>query len=94
MANPVVAGTSHGRHFTISSVVDPSMQTCDTRIVITGSDDGDNFAEQHRQYFHRAADVLDAVMAADCALTDVTDEYSRQPADASTLRATWTARRP
>jgi SAM-dependent methyltransferase len=93
MANPVVKGTSNGRNFTISSLVDASARTCVTRIVITGSGDGDNFAEEHRQYFHRAADVLDAVMAAGCALTDVTDEYSRQPADASTLRATWTARR-
>jgi len=93
IANPVVTGASDGRHFTISSVVDASARTCDTRIVITDSDDGDNFAEEHRQYFHEAADVLDAVMAAGCALTEITDEYSREPADASTLRATWTARR-
>jgi SAM-dependent methyltransferase len=93
MANPVVTGVSNGRHFTISSVVDACAQTCDTRVVITGSEDGDNFAEEHRQYFHRAADVLDAVMAAGCTLSDVTDEYSPEPADASTLRATWTARR-
>jgi SAM-dependent methyltransferase len=93
VANPVVTGAADGRHFTISSVVDASARTCDTRIEITGSGDDTSFAEQHRQYFHRAVDVLDALMDAGCALTEVTDEYSRRPADASTLRATWTARR-
>ena len=57
-----------------------------------GAADGDAFAEQHRQYFHTAAQVLDALMDAGFALTAETDEYTHKPADASTLRATWTAR--
>jgi SAM-dependent methyltransferase len=93
MANPVVAGTADGRHFTLSSVVDPAARTCDTRILVSRAADGDAFAEQHRQYFHTAAQVLDALLDAGFALTAVTEEYSHRPADASTLRATWTARR-
>ena len=93
MANPVVAGTADGRHFTLSSVVDPAARTCDTRILVSRAADGDAFAEQHRQYFHTTAQVLDALLDAGLALTAVTDEYSHRPADASTLRATWTARR-
>ena len=93
MTNPVVAGTADGQHFTISSAVDPTARTCDTRILVVRAADGDTFAEQHRQYFHTAAQVLDALLDAGFALTAVTDEYSHRPADASTLRATWTARR-
>jgi SAM-dependent methyltransferase len=93
IANPVVAGTADGRHFTLSSVVDPAARTCDTRIVVSRATDGDAFAEQHRQYFHTAAQVVDALLDAGFALTTVTEEYSHRPADASTLRATWTARR-
>jgi len=93
MANPVVAGTADGQHFTVNSVVDPVARTCDTRILISRAADGDTFAEQHRQYFHTAAQVLDALLDAGLVLTAVTDEYSHRPADASTLRATWTARR-
>ena len=93
MANPVVAGTADGRHFTLISVVDPAARTCDTHILVSRAADGDAFAEQHRQYFHTTAQVLDALLDAGIALTAVTDEYSHRPADASTLRATWTARR-
>ena len=93
MANPVVTGTADGHHFTISSVVDPAARTFDTRIFVSRGADGDAFAERHRQYFHTAAQVLDALLDAGFALTAVTDEYSHRPADASTLRATWTARR-
>jgi SAM-dependent methyltransferase len=93
MANPVVAGTADGQHFMINSVVDPVARTCDTRILVSRVAGGDTFAEQHRQYFHTAAQVLDALLDAGLALTEVTDEYSHRPADASTLRATWTARR-
>ncbi len=93
MANPVVAGTADGQQFTISSIVDPAARTCDTRILVIRAADGDTFVEQHRQYFHTAAEVLDALLDAGFALTAVTEEYSHRPADASTLRATWTARR-
>jgi SAM-dependent methyltransferase len=93
IANPVVAGTADGRHFTLSSVVDSAARTCDTRILVSRAADGEAFAEQHRQYFHTVADVVDALLDAGFALTAVTEEYSHRPADASTLRATWTARR-
>ncbi len=92
LANPVVTGTADGQSFAISSVVDPAARTCDTRIEVTSGEAGP-FAERHRQYFHRASEVLDALLDAGCTLTSVTDEYSHQPADSSTLRATWAARR-
>ena len=93
MANPVVTATADGQHFTISSVVDPAARTCDTRILVNRAANGDTFVEQHRQYFHTAAQVLDALLDAGFALTAVTEEYSDRLADATTLRATWTARR-
>ena len=94
IANPVVTGTADGQQFTISSVVDRAARTCDTRILVHRAADGDTFAEQHRQYFHTDAQVLDALRDAGLELTAVTEEYSDRPADASALRATWTARRP
>jgi hypothetical protein len=93
IANPVVTGTADGQHFTINSVVDRAARTCDTRILVHRAADGDTFAEQHRQYFHTDAQVLDALLDAGMALTAVTEEYSVRQADASALRATWTARR-
>lgn len=93
LSNPVVKGTSDGQCFAITSRVDPATRTCDTRIEVTAVAEGDMFAEQHRQYFHRGTDVLDAILDAGCTMVGVTDEYSDRPADAATLRATWTARR-
>ena len=93
MANPVVTGTADGHHFTSSSVVDPVARTCDTRILVHRAADGDTFPEQHRQYFHIGAQILNALLDAGLALTAVTEEYSVRLADTSTLRATWTARR-
>ena len=55
IANGVVAGASGGNDFVISSVVDPSARTCDTKVVLTRSRDGDPFCERHRQYFHADA---------------------------------------
>jgi SAM-dependent methyltransferase len=92
-ANPIVSGAAGGKSYTISSLVDPANRTCDTRIEVTSAADLGAFAEQHRQYFHRASDVLDALLDAGYSLMSVNDEYSPEPADASTLRATWTARR-
>jgi len=92
--NPTVAGESAGNDFVISSVVDPGSRTCDTRIELARPRDGDAFAEQHRQYFHADADVRAALQAAGFEVTAVEEEYTHEPADGSTLRATWTARRP
>ncbi len=97
LANPVVTGAAAGQSFAINSVVDPAARTCDTRIEVSSIDgsggEASLFAERHRQYFHRASEVLDALVDAGYVVTSVTDEYSHHPADASTLRATWTARR-
>lgn len=93
ISNPVVAGESAGNDFVIKSVVDPGARTCDTRIELIRPRDGAPFSEQHRQYFHAEADVRAALHDARFAVTAVGDEYTHRPADASTLRATWIARR-
>ena len=92
IANPVVAGESAGNDFVLSSVVDPRARTCETRIELTPPGDGDPFSEQHRQYFHRDADVRSALQGAGFAVSAVAEEYTEKAADASTLRATWIAR--
>ena len=91
-SNPVVAGESAGNDFVISSVVDPGARTCDTRIELARPREGDPFSEQHRQYFHTDADVRTVLEDAGFAVIAVGDEYTHRPVDASTLRATWTAR--
>ena len=92
IANPTVAGQSAGNDFVISSVVDPGARTCDTRIELPRPRDGDPFTEQHRQYFHVDGDVRASLRDAGFAVTAVGEEYTNEPADASTLCATWTAR--
>ena len=92
IANSTVAGASAGHDFVISSVVDAGARTCDTGIQVTRPRDGDTFHEHHRQYFHADADVRLALHDAGFAVLAVEDEYTHRPADASTLRATWTAR--
>jgi hypothetical protein len=77
----------------ISSVVDPGCRTCDTTIALTRPRAGDPFREQHRQYFHADADVGSSLRDAGFELVAIEDEYSHEPANATTLRATWTARR-
>jgi predicted TPR repeat methyltransferase len=92
LANPVAAGRSDGNDFVIRSVVDPDARTCETTIELTRAD-GDSFQERHRQYFHPDAAVRADLHAAGFAVAGVSEEYTDRPADASTLRATWTARR-
>ena len=93
IANPVVAGESAKNEFVIESTVDPVARTCDTTIEVTRARDGDPFTEHHRQYFHRDADVRTALEDAGFAVSAVGDEYTHEPPDASTMRATWIARR-
>ena len=93
ISNPVVAGESAGNGFVITSTIDRDARTCATTIELTRPRDGDPFSEQHRQYFHTDAEVRAAVQAAGFAVTAVSQEYTHEPAGASTLRATWTARR-
>ncbi len=92
-ANPVVEGRCAGNDFVISSLVDLGARTCDTTIELTRARDGDPFREQHRQYFHADADVRSSLGYAGFAVVAVEEEYTHEPAGASTLRATWTARR-
>jgi hypothetical protein len=49
---------------------------------------GHLFCEQHRQHFHADADVGAAFQDAGFAAIAVGEEYTNEPADASTLRAT------
>jgi SAM-dependent methyltransferase len=93
ISNPVVAGESAGNEFVITSTVDAATRICDTTIELTQPRDGDPFSEQHRQYFHTDADVRAALEGAGFGATAVGEEYTHEPVDASTLRATWTARR-
>ena len=94
IANSVVAGESAGTGFVISSTVDPDARTCETTIELMRPRAGDSFSEQHRQYFHTDSDVRASLQAAGFAVTAVGEEYTHEPVDASTLRATWTARLP
>jgi predicted TPR repeat methyltransferase len=93
ISHGVVAGQAAKNDFLISSVVDPSARTCDTKIVVTRPRDGDPFCERHRQYFHTDTDVRASLQDAGFAVTAVNEEYTQRPADAATLCATWTARR-
>jgi SAM-dependent methyltransferase len=93
LANPVVAGESAGNDFVISSVVDRNARTCHTTIEVMRPRDGDPFSERHAQYFHADQDVRGLLRAAGFSVIAVDDEYTHVPADGSTLRATWTARR-
>ena len=92
ISNPVVVGGSAGNDFVISSVVDPGVRTCDTRIELTKPREGEPFCEQHRQYFHTDADVRAFLQEAGYTVIAVCEEYTHEPIDASTLRATWSAR--
>jgi len=92
-SNPIVAGESAGNGFVITSFVDPDARTCDTTIELTRPRNGGPFSERHRQYFHADADVHASLQDAGFAVTAVGEEYTHEPVDASTLRATWTARR-
>jgi predicted TPR repeat methyltransferase len=94
ISNPVVTGESAGNDFVITSVVDPDARTCDTRLELTRPREGEPFSEQHRQYFHTDADVRAALDVAGFVVTAIGEEYTCQPVNASTLRATWIARRP
>lgn len=93
ISNPVVAGESAGTGFVISSTVDRGTRTCDTTIELTRPRAGEPFSEQHRQYFHTDAEVRASLQDAGLAVTAVGEEYTHEPVDTSTLRATWTARR-
>ena len=90
VANPLLEGEQDGHRFTLTSTVDARARTCDTRIRVAGIE---GFTEQHRQYFFPDRDIRAALAAAGFERVTVTEEYAHRPVDASSLRATWTARR-
>jgi SAM-dependent methyltransferase len=90
--HPNVEGDAGGMHFVIRNAVDIAERTCDTSIRVTRLSDGDSFSESHRQYFFTDDEVRQSLRTAGFAVLSVTDEYSDEPADPSTMRATWTAR--
>jgi predicted TPR repeat methyltransferase len=92
-ANPVVEGEADGQRFAIASAVDVRARTCDSRIEVTRDSDGGAFTERHRQYFFTEGQINGALTAAGFEVLAVTNEYTHEPVDGSTLRATWTARR-
>jgi SAM-dependent methyltransferase len=89
-SQPLVRGEQDDHRYAIESRVDGAARTCDTRIEVEGAD---GFAERHRQWFHRASDIRGALVATGFGTIEVRDDYSDRPADASTLSATWIARR-
>ena len=91
--NPVVAGEANGHSYAIESVVDVRARTCDTRIEVTRTADGDAFTEHHRQYFFTDGHVRGALADAGFRVVAVTDEYTHEPVGMSSLRATWITRR-
>ena len=93
VANSVVEGEADGQRFAITSVVDLRTRTCDSRIAVTRDSDGGAFTERHRQYFFTDRQISQALTAAGFEVLAATDEYTHEPVDGSTLRATWTARR-
>jgi SAM-dependent methyltransferase len=90
VANPLLEGEEDGHRFTLTTTVDTRARTCDTRIRVAGVG---RFTEQHRQYFFPDDEIRAALAAAGFERVTVTDEYAHRPVDASSLRATWIARR-
>ena len=93
IANPTWRAGRRGT--TSRSVVSwtPPRARATPRSSVTRPRDGDPFSEQHRQYFHTDADVRAALEDAGFEVAAVGEEYTHEPVHASSLRATWTARR-
>jgi predicted TPR repeat methyltransferase len=91
-SHSTVEGEAEGHHYVIVNVVDTAARTCDTWIRVTTLTDGDTFREHHRQYFLSDDEVRESLQRAGFELVSVTDEYSDQPADSSSIRATWSGR--
>ncbi|HMN99237.1 MAG TPA: class I SAM-dependent methyltransferase [Miltoncostaeaceae bacterium] len=92
VANPLLEGEEDGHRFTLTSTVDTRARTCDTRIRVAG-EGAERFTERHRQWFFPDWDIRAGLAAAGFTRITVTDEYADRPVDASSLRATWVARR-
>jgi SAM-dependent methyltransferase len=93
LENPVVEGEQDGYRFVITNDVDPVSRTCVTDLDLTAPVAEESFAERHRQYLHSDEQVRSALTDAGFVEITVVDEYTSAPASASTMRATWIARR-
>jgi len=90
--HPIVEGEAEGHHYVIGNVVLVRERTCDNWIRVTRLRDGDTFTEHHRQYFFTDDEVRESLQRAGFDVMPVSEEYSDQRADRSTLRATWIGR--
>jgi SAM-dependent methyltransferase len=90
--NPRLEGEADGHRFTLSSVVDTSARTCDTRIRLSSAATG-RFTELHRQWFFPDDEIRAALADAGFGGVTVTHEYEQRPLDAASLRGAWGARR-
>ena len=93
LENPVVEGEQDGYRFVITNDVDPVSRACVTDLDLTAPVAEESFAERHRQYLHSDEQVRSALADAGFVDIAVVDEYTSTPASASTMRATWIARR-
>lgn len=93
LENPVVEGEQDGYRFIITNDVDPVTRTCVTDLDLTAPTPDESFAERHRQYLHSDELVRSALAEAGFGDIRVVDEYTPVPATATTMRATWIARR-
>ena len=93
LEHPVVEGEQDGYRFVITNDVDPVTRTCVTDLDLTAPTPEESFAERHRQYLHSDEQVRTALAEAGFLDVTVVDEYTLVPASASTMRATWIARR-
>lgn len=93
LENPVVEGEQDGYRFVITNDVDPVTRTCVTDLDLTAPNPAESFSERHRQHLHSDEQVRSALAAAGFVDVTVVDEYTLTPASASTMRATWIARR-
>ena len=94
VANPTITGESHGMRFAITNAVDVRARICRSQIDVVRTGDGEAFAEDHLQHFFTESEIRTALIDAGFEVVEVTDEYTHAPVVASTLRATWVARRP
>jgi SAM-dependent methyltransferase len=92
-ANPTITGESHGMRFAITNAMDVRARVCRSRIAVVRAGDGGAFAEDHVQHFFTESEIRTALIDAGFEVIEVTDEYTHDPVVASTLRATWVARR-
>lgn len=91
--NALLSGEEDGTSFTLTTAVDHDSRAVTTTIVLTASDPADSFTETHVQYVHSTADIAASLARAGLSVVSVTDEYTDEPVTASSLRATWVARR-